>query len=114
MPMGPKCQATIGNQRDCKENNLMRQQISQDTKLSLMGVAFLASCFPGAAQTWQRLTPAASPPPRQGHIAVFDVATSQMLVLGGGTWSYGLGDPGLKNDLSPFSMTTNQWALLFP
>ena len=37
----------------------------------------------GGTPTWQQLSPAGSPPPRQSHTAVYDSSTNSMIVFGG-------------------------------
>jgi N-acetylneuraminic acid mutarotase len=60
--------------------------------------------------TWEEITPAGAPPPtRYRHTAIWDAATSQMLVFGGDD-----GAGGRFNDLWAYQAGTNSWVALSP
>src|SRR5262245_54804446 len=70
---------------------------------------YLFFCLPSDAQTWQQIGVSGAPSGREGHVAVFDSATSQMLVFGGSGTPGGSGS-GFKNDLWTFHTGANAWS----
>ena len=63
-----------------------------------------------STNTWTKMSPAVSPPPRQAHNMVYDTA-NQVVVLFGG---YDMTTGKLFNDLWIYSYATNTWTQLFP
>src|SRR5262250_101257 len=63
-----------------------------------------------STNTWTKVTPAVSPPPRQGHNLVYDSGNKRVVLFGGvdpmtGTYF---------NDLWIYSFTANTWTMVFP
>jgi len=63
-----------------------------------------------STNSWTKMTPAVSPPPRQGHNLVYDSKNKVVVLFGG------VDTPSARyyNDLWVYSYTTNAWTQLFP
>lgn len=67
--------------------------------------------IPGLTNSWKQLTFASTPPPRQGHVAVYDSLNLRMMIFGGGDtvgplnppdmWTLNLGSPATWSLLTP-------------
>src|SRR5713101_1163011 len=63
-----------------------------------------------STNSWTRMTPTVSPPPRQGHNLVYDSDNKRVLLFGGFDSTSG----AYFNDLWVYSFATNTWTMLFP
>src|SRR5215470_2177365 len=81
--------------------------MTNQSRWLLLVVAFSLPC--AVAQSWSQLTPSGGPPPpRGGHVAVFDPATSQMIIFGGTASGVN------RNDAWALNLATNHWSPLAP
>src|SRR5215472_172127 len=63
-----------------------------------------------ASNTWTKVTPAVSPPARQGHQLVYDSANKRVILFGGFDATSGT----YFNDLWIYSVTANTWSMVLP
>src|SRR5215470_2329096 len=63
-----------------------------------------------STNSWTKMTPALSPPPRQGHNLVYDSGNKRVVLFGGFDSTTGT----YFNDLWIYSFTSNTWTMLFP
>src|SRR5262249_2732755 len=63
-----------------------------------------------STNTWTKVTPAVSPPPRQGHNLVYDSGNKRVVLFGGFDSPSGT----YFNDLWVYSFSTNTWTMIFP
>ena len=63
-----------------------------------------------STNTWSRMTPAVSPPSRQGHNLVYDSTNKAVVLFGGFDMSSGR----YLNDLWVYRYDTNSWTQVFP
>src|SRR5262245_10762742 len=63
-----------------------------------------------SSNTWTKVTPAVSPPARQGHQLVYDSANKRVILFGGFDATSGT----YFNDLWIYSVTANTWSMVLP
>src|SRR5215470_16682428 len=63
-----------------------------------------------SSNTWTKVTPAVSPPARQGHQLVYDGANKRVILFGGFDATSGT----YFNDLWIYSVTANTWSMVLP
>src|SRR5215472_12532896 len=63
-----------------------------------------------ASNTWTKVTPAVSPPARQGHQLVYDSANKRVILFGGFDATSGT----YFNDLWIYSVSANTWSMVLP
>ena len=63
-----------------------------------------------SSNTWTKVTPAVSPPARQGHHLVYDSANKRVILFGGFDATSGT----YFNDVWIYSVTANTWSMVLP
>jgi hypothetical protein len=67
-----------------------------------------------SSNSWTKMTPAVSPPPRQGHSLVYDSTNKAVVLFGGFDGESDAPGGTYYNDLWVYRFATNTWTQVFP